>query len=105
MEFDVYRLPDGTLVKTDATATKGRKVSDFTLVGGKVVSMYLVQAAPLPTWQLSGRQFCHECGDTVRLPFERVDGTPRWCADCLTRVPGRERQAVLREWMEDQGRA
>ena len=45
MTFDTYRLPDGTLVQTDATATKGRLVSDFTLAGGQVVPIYLVTAA------------------------------------------------------------
>jgi hypothetical protein len=49
MTFDIYRLPDGTLVCTDATATKGVAVTDFTLKGGRIVPMTLVQAAPKET--------------------------------------------------------
>jgi hypothetical protein len=42
---DVYELPDGRLVLTDATATKGARWSTFTLKGGRSVDMFLVCAA------------------------------------------------------------
>lgn len=32
-----YRLPDGRLVRVDATAAKGALVIDFTLASGKIV--------------------------------------------------------------------
>jgi hypothetical protein len=39
---DKYRLPDGTIVPVDATATKGAQTTDFTMRDGKIVKMEYV---------------------------------------------------------------
>ena len=45
--MDHYQLPDGTVVPTDATATKGQQVIDFQLKGGEMVKARLVRRADL----------------------------------------------------------
>ncbi len=37
MDFTTYRLPDGRLVRVDASAAKGALIIGFTLQGGQVV--------------------------------------------------------------------
>jgi hypothetical protein len=37
-ELAPYRLPDGTVVRVDATAAKGAAAISFTLAGGRIVT-------------------------------------------------------------------
>jgi len=44
-KFDYYRLPDGRVIPTDATATKGAPTTGFTTKDGKQVTATLMNAA------------------------------------------------------------
>ena len=44
-KFDYYKLPDGRVIPTDATATKGAPTTGFTTKDGKQVTATLVNAA------------------------------------------------------------
>jgi hypothetical protein len=46
MDFELYRLPNGRIIRVDATASKGAKVIGFTEVGGRVVDATLVDDMP-----------------------------------------------------------
>ena len=45
MTYDTYRLPDGRLVKVDASAAKGLNIIDFQLADGTMVKATRVLSA------------------------------------------------------------
>jgi hypothetical protein len=62
---DHYRLPDGTVVPTDATATKGQPVIDFQLKNREMVKAVLVHKGQLDKW-----------GDPLKGPIQPESPQP-----------------------------
>lgn len=69
-QFDQYRLPDGTVVRVDATATNGAAEIDYQLKGGAFVKARLV---PPPYTDADGE------ADAARLTLIDARGRYQRC--------------------------